>query len=135
MEQKKEITGEIYSKSKDEKSINISGEWFRSFNKIEFSKGDIVKVLYKTRTLNGKVFNNIVKISLIETWNKKQEEDLSKSESKAIPCGEKVFLSPTDLNCCIMTAKDLFEIDIMTNDNPNSFEDWVERVKLIRLKL
>lgn len=57
----KQLIGEIYSFSKDRKSININGIWLHNFLPFDdkITKGIEYKITYSTKKVGDKEFNNI----------------------------------------------------------------------------
>lgn len=116
-----ETTGEIYSISKDFKSISINGNWYHAFKPIEnISKGDMIQVFYSINKKDNKTFRNI---KSIQTGIKEVKEEQSKDK-----------LDTTTVNTIIMSVKDIIINQLSENKTPD-FDLLFKNFKEQALKL
>lgn len=135
--------GSIYSFSKDRKSINVNGKWFRNFTPLKdfIKKGVDYKITYTTKKVDDKEFHNIKSIVEIKKSELKPIQnnvkapfiitrETNKDVSQEIEeC--KLDLSQTDKNCILICAKDYY----IYNKGFLSLDKCVEEFRRLRLKL
>lgn len=140
-----ETTGEIYSFSKDKKSICILGNWYRSFTPITlFQKGDNVKLIVKDKKIGTKIYRNIISIERNSPETKSVRpahhqpadlvKDIEPEWAKKIDSDYPNELNNTDKNCLLLCSKDLF-IELHKDNKNVKFKDILEEVKRLRINL
>lgn len=112
------ITGEVQAIRKDRKGIEVLGNWYSSVFKVieDVEKGDTVKI----RFTENKGFRNI-----------KDFEILPDNKEVIAVLKQITELTPTDKNCILMTAKDIY----LSIDNTRSLEECIKFVKELRLNI
>lgn len=117
------ITGEVQNIKSNRKSLQIDNNWYNSFNLLpeEINKGDYIEIVYVTKKVDNKEFNNIRSINKIESKNMDKED---KSDN------EKSELTSTDKNCLIIKA-----VDLHINNPDYSIEYYLKEIKRLRLSI
>ena len=108
----KTIEGQIYSISKDKKSISILGEWYHSFLPTNFNKSDNVKLTYVENKKGDKTFKNIKSI-----------ERTKNNEPKIEIIKETNFKNYEDNKSAIMLTSYIKDVVVAVITKSQSFED------------
>ncbi len=114
MQEIKTITGQIYSVSKDKKSISILGEWYHSFHPTIFNKSDNVKLTYVENKKGDKTFKNIKSIETIKTENQNNEPTIEQKDN---------FKEYKDDKTAVMMTSYVKDIAVAYINNVKSYED------------